>query len=227
MTGTTAKPTSSANSTSPVVKNKKGKHTDLEEAPVGVARQQTEIPVETNPPPSATTEDVKEEVTETPEDAIQTQIEGLITVWKEEQERVKTQLARLRVLERSFSRLKVAFNKKYNGLASTLEKKTKRKATEDGKPKAKSGFSKPATISDELAEFMKLLPGSTASRTEATKAVIQYVKTHGLESAENRRQWNPDETLHKLLKPEKFIKEGEHLGYFNVQRTLSQHFPKA
>jgi chromatin remodeling complex protein RSC6 len=164
------------------------------------------------------------------EEVVQIVIDELIGSVKDEQERVKVQLARLRVLDRSFTKLKADFGKRYSGLASTLEKKTKRKQS-DSKPRAKSGFSKPAPLSAELATFMNLPHGSFASRTDATKAIISYVKEHKLESPENRRQWNPDEKLNKLLKPEKFLKkEGlplEPLGYFNVQRCLSQHFTKA
>ena len=80
------------------------------------------------------------------EEVVQIVIE-LIGSVKDEQERVKVQLARLRALDRSFSKLKADFGKRYNGLASTLEKKTRRKAQSDSKPRAKSGFSKPAPMS--------------------------------------------------------------------------------
>jgi chromatin remodeling complex protein RSC6 len=164
------------------------------------------------------------------EDVVQNVIDELIASVKDEQERVKVQLARLRALDRSFTKLKADFGKKYNGLASTLEKKNRRKAQSDSKPRAKSGFSKPAPLSAELATFMSLPHGSVVSRTDATKAIISYVKEHQLESPENRRQWIPDEKLNKLLKPEQFLKKDEvplePLGYFNVQRCLSQHFTK-
>jgi chromatin remodeling complex protein RSC6 len=165
------------------------------------------------------------------EEVVQGVIDELISSMKKEQDRVKVQLARLRVLDRSFTKLKADFGKRYNGLASTLEQNTRRKAQSDSKHRAKSGFSKPAPMSDELATFMNLPHGSVVSRTEATKAIISYVKEHKLESPENRRQWNPDEKLSKLLKPEQFLHKDniplEPLGYFNVQRCLSHHFTKA
>jgi hypothetical protein len=53
------------------------------------------------------------------EDVVQNVIDELIASVKDEQERVKVQLARLRDLDRSFTKLKADFGKKYNGLAST------------------------------------------------------------------------------------------------------------
>jgi chromatin remodeling complex protein RSC6 len=165
------------------------------------------------------------------EDVVQSVIDDLITSGKEEMDKIKARLARLRVLDRSFNKMKVDFGKKYTVLSNNLEKKTKRKVQSDSKPRAKSGFSKPAKLSAELATFMNLPHDSVVSRTEATKAIISYVKENSLESPENRRQWNPDEKLNKLLKPEKYLKkEGiplEPLGYFNVQRCLSHHFNTA
>jgi hypothetical protein len=169
---------------------------------------------------------------ENPEDVVETCIDELLNSLKEEQDRIKAQLTRLRMLDRAFNKMKTAFGKKYNGLASTLEKKSKKKAkTDDDKPKTKSGFSKPAPLSEELAKFMGLPSGSLVSRTDATKAIINYVKQNNLEEPENRRHWNPDATLNALLKPEKFLKHNEEgiaselLGYFNVQKCISHHFP--
>jgi hypothetical protein len=174
-------------------------------------------------------EKVLEKTEEKPEEIMQTVIDDLITSFKEEQDRIKGHLARLRVLDRSFHKMKTDFGKKFTGLQNSLEKKAKKKA--DSTPRAKSGFSKPAPLSAELAAFMGLPNDSVVSRTEATKKIIKYVKDHNLEAPENRRQWIPDEKLNKLLKPEKYLKkEGvplEPLGYFNVQRCLSHHFQTA
>ncbi len=206
-----------------VIKESKKRKAETTEQPA--TKKTKPAPEET----SKTEEKVEKTDEQKPEEIMQSVIDDLITSFKEEQDRIKVHLARLRVLDRSFHKMKTDFGKKFTGLQNSLEKKAKKKA--DSTPRAKSGFSKPAPLSAELAAFMGLPNDSVVSRTEATKKIIKYVKDHNLEAPENRRQWIPDEKLNKLLKPEKYLKkEGvplEPLGYFNVQRCLSHHFQTA
>ena len=78
--------------------------------------------------------------------------------------------------------------------------------------RAPSGFVKPTRISDELAHFLEKPSGSEMARTEVTRDINKYIRTHNL-----------DPKLATLLK----ITGGEELTYFNLQRFMSPHFAKA
>lgn len=86
-----------------------------------------------------------------------------------------------------------------------------------------SGFVKPTRISNELADFLGLAPGTELARTEVSKKINHYITTNNLQEESNRRKINPDEKLKNMLKLQP---NGEQLTYFNLQRYLAQHFPK-
>lgn len=85
------------------------------------------------------------------------------------------------------------------------------------KSKAPSGFSKPAKVSEKLTSFMKLDKDTLVARTEATKYIIDYIKTNGLSESINIK---PDETLLNLLE----ISEDEKLTFFNIQKYMNKHY---
>ena len=89
--------------------------------------------------------------------------------------------------------------------------------------RAPSGFVKPTRISDELAHFLEKPSGSEMARTEVTRDINKYIRTHNLQDKDNGRKINPDPKLATLLK----ITGGEELTYFNLQRFMSPHFAKA
>jgi uncharacterized membrane protein len=97
--------------------------------------------------------------------------------------------------------------------------KKKRKATN----RAPSGFVKPTLISDQLADFLGMDRGSELARTDVTREINQYIRTHGLQDPENGRKINPDPKLKRLLA----LKPSDELTYFNLQRYMSPHFAKA
>jgi len=88
-----------------------------------------------------------------------------------------------------------------------------------------SGFVKPSPISDELAVFLGKEKGVEMARTDVTREINQYIRTHNLQDKENGRKINPDKALQTLLKitPESEIV----LTYFNLQRYMGPHFPKS
>lgn len=90
------------------------------------------------------------------------------------------------------------------------------------KPRAASGFNRPTAISDELAKFMGVPAGTLVPRSNVTKAFSAYVKEHKIADPANGRNVIPDATLKKLLN----LKEGDQLGYFNLQTYLKPHFVK-
>ena len=116
-----------------------------------------------------------------------------------------------RILEKKWTReLKVA---------QKQSSKRKRKAGS----RAPSGFVKPTRISDELAKFLEKPAGSEMARTEVTRDINKYIRTHKLQDEANGRKINPDSKLAALLK----LNKTDELTYFNLQRYMSPHFAKA
>jgi upstream activation factor subunit UAF30 len=103
--------------------------------------------------------------------------------------------------------------------AQRSQSKRKRKAGN----RAPSGFVKPTRISDELAKFLNKPSGSEMARTEVTRDINAYIKTHKLQDKDNGRTINPDSKLATLLN----LKKTDVLTYFNLQRYMSPHFEKA
>ena len=89
--------------------------------------------------------------------------------------------------------------------------------------RAPSGFVKPAKISTDLADFLGVAHSTEMSRTDVTREITKYVRSHNLQDAKNGRKINPDSKLKKLLK----VTDKDEVTYFNLQKYMSQHFPKA
>ena len=89
--------------------------------------------------------------------------------------------------------------------------------------RAPSGFVKPTLISKELANFLGKPVGTEWARTEVTREINAYIRTHSLQDKENGRKINPDTKLRSLLQ----LKKDEELTYFNLQKYMSPHFAKA
>ena len=89
------------------------------------------------------------------------------------------------------------------------------------KRRAPSGLVVRARISDELANFFNLSPGTLMARTDVTKRINFYIKNNKLQDPSNRRIIIPDQKLRELLNYD--INSGE-LSYFNLQRYLNKHF---
>lgn len=85
-----------------------------------------------------------------------------------------------------------------------------------------SGFVKPTLISNEMAAFLGVKPGTEMARTEVTKALHSYIQKNQLKNKANGRIIEADAPLSKLLK----LKKGEELTYFNLQRFMTPHFAK-
>lgn len=118
--------------------------------------------------------------------------------------------AEFRVLEKAAMREMKA--------AKKLSQKKKRKNTN----RAPSGFVKPTLISTELATFLGKPNGTQMARTEVTREINKYIRSHDLQDKSNGRKINPDDKLRSLLK----LKKNDELTYFNLQRYMSPHFAK-
>jgi upstream activation factor subunit UAF30 len=154
----------------------------------------------------------------------------------------ETALAAVGDIEASIAAQSAEFLSKLNQLTSiiaslkteykSLEKKWSRElkaAQKTGSKKRKrvgnrapSGFVKPTRISDELASFLGKDKGTEMARTDVTREINMYIRSHNLQDKENGRKINPDSKLKDLLK----LKGDDELTYFNLQRFMSPHFQK-
>jgi chromatin remodeling complex protein RSC6 len=99
--------------------------------------------------------------------------------------------------------------------------KTKNPRSADALP---SGITKPVAISDELAVFLGVAPGTLVPRNEVTKGVSGFVKSNDLSDPSNKQKFILDDrpaakTLRVLLGNPK-----EDVTYFNLQRYLKHHY---
>lgn len=113
-------------------------------------------------------------------------------------------------------------DKQYNRELKNAQKASTKRKRKAGN-RAPSGFVKPTRISDELAQFLGKQVGAEMARTEVTRDINTYIRTHDLQDKANGRKIIPDSKLSSLLK----INQGEELTYFNLQRYMSPHFSKA
>ena len=134
-------------------------------------------------------------------------------------------LAKLQQLGVLISSLKAEYRtleKKWTRDLKTAQKQSSKRKRKAGN-RAPSGFVKPTRISDELAKFLEKPSGSEMARTEVTRDINKYIRTHNLQDTQNGRKINPDSKLAALLK----LKKTDELTYFNLQRYMSPHFAKA
>lgn len=126
---------------------------------------------------------------------------------------VKEMITTVKTLQKEFNKVK---NQK-------TSRKTKKAAGGDGVKRAPSGFAKPTKLSDQLCEFLGMPKGSSLARTEVTRVINQYVKTHSLQDKEDKRKINPDSKLKGIMT----LGDGDKLTYFNLQSYIKHHFLKA
>ena len=134
-------------------------------------------------------------------------------------------LAKLQQLGVMISNLKTEYRtleKKWSREVKAAQKVSTKRKRKAGN-RAPSGFVKPTKISDELAKFLEKPTGTEMARTEVTRDINKYIRTHNLQDKENGRKINPDTKLAALLK----LKKTDELTYFNLQRYMSPHFAKA
>jgi len=134
-------------------------------------------------------------------------------------------VAKLQQLGTLLSGLKTEFRaleKKWSRELKTAQKQSSKRKRKSGN-RAPSGFVKPTRISDELSSFLAKPVGSEMARTEVTREINKYIRTHNLQDKTNGRKIIPDAKLATLLK----LKKTDELTYFNLQKYMSPHFAKA
>jgi len=134
-------------------------------------------------------------------------------------------VAKLQQIGTLISSLKTEFRcleKKWSRELKSAQKQSSKRKRKSGN-RAPSGFVKPTRISDELSNFLAKPVGSEMARTEVTREINKYIRTHNLQDKANGRKINPDAKLATLLK----LKKTDELTYFNLQKYMSPHFAKA
>ena len=142
--------------------------------------------------------------------AIKEQFTGVLTV-------LSSFRAQITMLQNQVRGLEKSVNKKMRVLQREA-KKNRNKGNR--KP---SGFAVPTKISDDLCEFMGKPKGTKVARTEVTQYIIEYIRQHDLQMAENRKYIKPDGALKSLLA----VESNEQVTYFNLQRFMNRHFVKS
>ena len=185
------------------------------EAKVAKPKAATPVEVKTETPVAVTTPVVEAAATAVVAD----DIEAAIAAKSAEFSSKLGQLASLiSTLKSEFKTMEKNWAKELKA-AQKVSSKKKRKSGN----RAPSGFVKPALISDELAKFLEKPTGTQMARTDVTRQLNTYIRANSLQDKENGRKINPDAKLQALLK----LKKTDELTYFNLQRYMSPHFPKA
>ena len=134
-------------------------------------------------------------------------------------------MTKLQAVNQMLSSLKADFRvleKKATRELKAAEKASAKKKRKAGN-RSPSGFVKPTKISDDLASFLSKPKGSEMARTEVTREINTYIRTHKLQDKDNGRKINADKKLTALLK----LQPTDELTYFNLQKYMSPHFAKA
>ena len=101
--------------------------------------------------------------------------------------------------------------------SSTKKTSTAKTASSKSKPaettKARGGIAQQVTPSAELAAIVGNEP---LTRAELTKRVWDYIKSHDLQDANDRRQINADAALKKVLGKEQ-------VSMFEMTKLINQH----
>ena len=134
-------------------------------------------------------------------------------------------MTKLQAVNQMLSSLKADFRvleKKATRELKAAEKASAKKKRKAGN-RSPSGFVKPTKISDDLASFLSKPKGSEMARTEVTREINTYIRTHKLQDKDNGRKINADKKLTALLS----LGAKDELTYFNLQKFMSPHFAKA
>jgi upstream activation factor subunit UAF30 len=200
----------SAKVAEPVVKVAKAKKTKVESEPV----QQVTVTTPVQQVTVSTPVSVPVEETSAVED-VEASIAAQSVEFMAKLNQLSSMIATLKTEYRSIE-------KKWTRELKIAQKSSSKKKKRAGN-RAPSGFVKPTKISDELAKFLEKPTGTEMARTDVTREINKYIRSHNLQDVGNGRKINPDQKLQTLLK----LKKTDELTYFNLQRYMSPHFQKS
>lgn len=106
----------------------------------------------------------------------------------------------------------------------TLDRRVAKKNADDEsqsqQTKQPTGLAVPVHISETMCRFLNVPIGNKVSRVEATRAVHEYIKTHNLQDANNKKIIKPDKVLGELFQTH------EPVNYLGMQKYFKHHFVK-
>ena len=105
-----------------------------------------------------------------------------------------------------------------------LKNKRTRVKTERSANSLPSGITKPVAISDELAKFLGVAPGTLVPRNEVTKGVSGFVKNNELSDPANKQRFVLDDRPAAKALRVLLGNPSEDVTYFNLQRYLKHHY---
>jgi chromatin remodeling complex protein RSC6 len=105
-----------------------------------------------------------------------------------------------------------------------LRNKRSRNKTERTANSQPSGITKPVAISDELAKFLGVAPGTLVPRNQVTKGISTYVKENGLSDPTNKQKFVLDNREKAKALKVLLGNPTEDVTYFNLQRYLKHHY---
>jgi hypothetical protein len=119
-------------------------------------------------------------------------------------------------LNRRRAQLLKILNKFHTKETKQLKKKTK--APGDNANRKKSGFNKPTKVPLAFCNYLGLDPDVELPRTNVTALLYKHIKELGMNSKDDGRVINPDDTLRKLL----MMTDEEHLKFENFQHYVAR-----
>ena len=105
-----------------------------------------------------------------------------------------------------------------------LRNKRSRVKTERSANALPSGITKPVAITDELAKFLGVPPGTLVPRNEVTKGVSGFVKSNDLSDPSNKQKFVLDDRPQAKILRALLGNPAEDVTYFNLQRYLKHHY---
>lgn len=197
-----------------VKKTNVAKHKKVVKTPPVVETPVVETPVDETP------------VDETPVDetpVVSTSVDTVsVTPYLDEFSSLVTELDSAVTLIKSLKSRVVKLEKQVHRDSKVMAKKLRGRKNRVRDPNApKSGFAKDGPVSSDMSKFLGLSKGELISRTDVTKRIHTYCKTHNLQNPEDKRKITPDSSLKKLLN----IQKGDELTFFNLQKYMKVHFP--
>ena len=144
------------------------------------------------------------------------QLKTIICSLTEQSTAIKVLMGTVRSVLKDVDRQSKDFDKLRNKRSRV---KSERKASD-----VPSGITKPVPISDALALFLGVEPGTLVPRNEVTKGVSSYVRKFELSDPSNKQKFvltgKPEGLVLKTLLGD----PAEEVTYFNLQRYLKHHY---
>jgi chromatin remodeling complex protein RSC6 len=159
---------------------------------------------------------------EAPAPAVENKEDDIVASFNSSVSQLNEKIAAFKSLYTEIAALGKAIEKQ----AARVVKKAERKGRKSKAAKAAGAnpadcvFTKPVKVTDELCSFLGKPKGTTFSRSEVTKGIMAYAKSHNLM---DKQTIKADAALRKLLT----LSEADNLTILNLQKFLSRHYVKA